>query len=302
MNDLDQIRLDFDESNLFLLNLSIAFIMFGVSLGLDTSNFKTIIKYPRAAITGSASQFLLLPALTFLLVWILKPHPSLAMGMILVAACPGGNVSNFFSFIAKGNVALSVSLTMLASCLSIIMTPLNIEYWGGFLERKQNINIEISFLQLMQTIVLIIGIPLALGMLTRRFFPRFSEKAQQVTKYLSFLILLAIISMAFLKNYELFLDYYQYIVLLVLSHNAVALLSGYYFSKFLKNTERDTRTITIETGIQNSGLGLVLIFNFFDGQGGMALITAWWGIWHILSGFIISQYFARKKDRKTVAI
>jgi len=302
MNDLDQIRLDFDESNLFLLNLSIAFIMFGVSLGLDTSNFKTIIKYPRAAITGSASQFLLLPALTFLLVWILKPHPSLAMGMILVAACPGGNVSNFFSFIAKGNVALSVSLTMLASCLSIIMTPLNIEFWGGFLERKQNINIEISFLQLMQTIVLIIGIPLALGMLTRRFFPRFSEKAQQVTKYLSFLILLAIISMAFLKNYELFLDYYQYIVLLVLSHNAVALLSGYYFSKFLKNTERDTRTITIETGIQNSGLGLVLIFNFFDGQGGMALITAWWGIWHILSGFIISQYFARKKDRKTVAI
>lgn len=302
MNDLDQIRLDFDESNLFLLNLSIAFIMFGVSLGLDTSNFKTIIKYPRAAITGSASQFLLLPALTFLLVWILKPHPSLAMGMILVAACPGGNVSNFFSFIAKGNVALSVSLTMLASCLSIIMTPLNIEFWGGFLERKQNINIEISFLQLMQTIVLIIGIPLALGMLTRRFFPRFSEKAQQVTKYLSFLILLAIISMAFLKNYELFLDYYQYIVLLVLSHNAVALLSGYYFSKFLKNTERDTRTITIETGIQNSGLGLVLIFNFFDGQGGMALITAWWGIWHILSGFIISQYFARKKDRSTVAI
>jgi BASS family bile acid:Na+ symporter len=248
------------------------------------------------------SQFLLLPALTFLLVWVLEPHPGLAMGMILVAACPGGNISNFFSFVSKGNVALSVSLTMLASFLSVVMTPINIEFWGGFIERKQNLNIDLGFFELMQTIVLIIGIPLVLGMLTRYYFPRFSEKAQNVTKYISFLILLAIIGMAFLKNYELFLDYYQFIVLLVLLHNAVALLFGYYFSRFMHNTERDCRTITIETGIQNSGLGLVLIFTFFEGQGGMALITAWWGIWHIISGFIISQYFARKKDRSTVTV
>lgn len=302
MNDLDQIRLNFDENNLFLLNLSIAFIMFGVSLGLETDNFKTIAKSPKAALTGAASQFLLLPALTFMLVWVLEPHPGLALGMILVAACPGGNVSNFFSFIAKGNVALSVSLTLLASCLCIVLTPLNIEFWGGFIERRQNLNIDISFFEMMKTIVLIIGLPLVLGMLTRKFFPKFSEKAQQVTKHLSFLILLGIVGMAFFNNLDLFMNYYQYIVLLVLLHNAVALLSGYYFSKFMNNTEQDNRTITIETGIQNSGLGLVLIFNFFDGQGSMALITAWWGVWHILSGFVISQYFARKKDRSTVAI
>jgi len=301
MKDLDQIRLNFDEESLFLLNLSIAFIMYGVSLGLSTESFKTVIKSPRAALTGVISQFLLLPALTFLLVWVLEPHPGLAMGMILVAACPGGNISNFFSFVSKGNVALSVSLTLLASLLSIIMTPLNIEFWGSFIERKQNLDIDLGFFELMQTIVLIIGIPLVLGMLTRHYFPRFSEKVQNITKYISFLILLAIVGMAFLNNYELFLDYYQFIVLLVLLHNAVALLFGYYFSRFMNNTEQDCRTITIETGIQNSGLGLVLIFNFFDGQGGMALITAWWGIWHIISGFIISQYFARKKDKTTVA-
>lgn len=301
MNELDQIKLNFDEDNLFLLNVSIAFIMYGVSLGLSSENFKTVVRSPRAALTGVISQFLLLPALTFLLVWVLEPHPGLAMGMILVAACPGGNISNFFSFVSKGNVALSVSLTMLASFLSVIMTPLNIEFWGGFIEKKQNLNIDLGFFELMQTIVLIIGIPLVLGMLTRHYFPRFSEKAQQVIKYISFLILVAIIATAFLKNYELFLDYYQYIVLLVLLHNAVALLFGYYFGRFMNNTERDCRTITIETGIQNSGLGLVLIFTFFEGQGGMALITAWWGIWHIISGFIISQYFARKKERTAVS-
>lgn len=300
--DLEQVRLNFDESSLFLLNLSIAFIMFGVSLSLDTSHFKAIFKHPRAVATGVVSQFVLLPALTFLLVWMLNTSPGLAMGMILVAACPGGNLSNFFSFLAKGNVALSVSLTILASVLSIIMTPLNIEFWGGFLGRKQSLAIDLSFVDMVQTIVLIIGIPLALGMLSRKYFPEVSSKVQQIIKYLSFMILMAIIGLAFFKNYELFLNYYQHIVLIVLLHNGIALLTGYYFSQALNNDDQDVRTITIETGIQNSGLGLVLIFNFFGGQGGMALITAWWGIWHILSGFAISQYFAHKTSRTQATV
>lgn len=302
MDNLDQVKLNFDQDSLFLLNLSIAFIMYGVSLGLSLENFKTVIRSPKPALTGVASQFLLLPFLTFVLVWVLDPHPALGLGMILVAACPGGNLSNFFSYVSKGNVALSISLTLLASCLSIVMTPINIEFWGGFLGKKQNLDIDISFFELMKTIVLIIGLPLALGMLTRFYFPTFSDKAQKIIKLISFIILLAIVGMAFFKNYELFLEYYQYIVLLVFIHNAVALSSGYYFSKWLNNTEHDNRTVMIETGIQNSGLGLVLIFNFFDGQGGMALITAWWGIWHIISGFVISQYFAHKKDKAEVAV
>jgi len=302
MDNLDQVKLNFDQDSLFLLNLSIAFIMYGVSLGLSLENFKTVIRSPKPALTGVASQFLLLPFLTFVLVWVLDPHPALGLGMILVAACPGGNLSNFFSYVSKGNVALSISLTLLASCLSIVMTPINIEFWGGFLGKKQNLDIDISFFELMKTIVLIIGLPLALGMLTRFYFPTFSDKAQKIIKLISFIILLAIVGMAFFKNYDLFLEYYQYIVLLVFIHNAVALSSGYYFSKWLNNTEHDNRTVMIETGIQNSGLGLVLIFNFFDGQGGMALITAWWGIWHIISGFVISQYFAHKKDKAEVAV
>jgi len=109
---------------------------------------------------------------------------------------------------------------------------------------------------------------------------------------MSFLILLAIIALAFKNNFSLFLEYYDYVIYIVLLHNALALATGYFFSRGLKNSPADVRSITIETGIQNSGLGLIIIFNFFDGHGGMAIITAWWGIWHIISGFIISKIFS----------
>jgi len=128
---LSGVRVEFSEGALLFLNLSIAFIMFGVALGVKRENFQELIKNPKGAITGVVSQFLLLPAITFLLVWILRPLPGIALGMILVAACPGGNVSNFFSTLAKGNIALSVSLTGFATLLATFMTPINVELWGG---------------------------------------------------------------------------------------------------------------------------------------------------------------------------
>ncbi len=129
---LDDVKLDFSEGNLMLLNFSIAFIMFGVSLNLKPSQFTALLKNPRPALTGLASQFILLPLLTFTLIWFSNPLPGLAMGMILVAACPGGNLSNFFSAIGKGNVALSISLTAVASLLAVVLTPINVKFWGAY--------------------------------------------------------------------------------------------------------------------------------------------------------------------------
>jgi BASS family bile acid:Na+ symporter len=131
--------------------------------------------------------------------------------------------------------------------------------------------------------------------------PKITQKIDKPIRYLSFLLLIAIIALAFSSNYELFMKYYHYIIALVLIHNAVALAVGYYFSKIMHVSPSDTRSITIETGIQNSGLGLLIIFTVFNGQGGMALIAAWWGIWHIISGFIVSQYFAYKSARPVLA-
>jgi len=291
---LEHVKVEFSEGGLLILNISIAFIMFGVALGVKREDFQEMIRNPKGAISGIISQFVLLPAVTFLLVWIFKPLPGIALGMILVAACPGGNVSNFFSSVARGNIALSVALTGFATLAATFMTPINVEIWGSILPGTSSIlkNINLDFLKMFKTVVLILAIPLAAGIFFARRFPGLTEKIQKPIRYLSFVILLAIIALAFYNNIGLFLDYYDYIIYIVLIHNALAFATGYFFSKSLKNTAADIRSITIETGIQNSGLGLIIVFNFFDGHGGMAIVTAWWGIWHILSGFIIAKIFS----------
>ena len=128
---IDDLKINFDESGLWVLNSAISIIMFGVALGITINDFKRLFKNPKIVFVGVLSQFLVLPIATFLLVILLKPHPSLALGMILIAACPGGNVSNFFSKMAGGNAALYVSLTAFATLICIVMTPFNLQFWGS---------------------------------------------------------------------------------------------------------------------------------------------------------------------------
>ncbi len=302
-NPLEGVKLNWSDNTTLALNFAIAFIMFGVALGLSKQNFIDLFKSPKPALTGIVSQFVLLPFFTFLLVWIVNPLPGLALGMILVAACPGGNLSNFFSSIGKANVALSISLTVAASFLAVIFTPFNFEFYGGLLDDTSSIlkKVNISFLDMAKIVFFIIGLPLIAGILFQEKFPEMTKKIQKIIKYISFLILIALTALAFASNYSLFLEYYQYIIVLVLAHNALALSVGYFFSRIMKLNKPDSRSITIETGIQNSALGLVIIFSFFNGYGAMALIAGWWGIWHIISGFAISQFFVFRDARLTKA-
>jgi BASS family bile acid:Na+ symporter len=302
-NPLDGVELNWSDDTTIALNFAIAIIMFGVALGLTKKNFIDLFKSPKPALTGIVSQFVLLPLFTFLLVWVVNPLPGLGLGMILVAACPGGNLSNFFSSIGKANVALSISLTVAASFLAVIFTPLNFEFYGGMLDNTSGIlkEVNINFFQMAQLVFFTIALPLILGVLFRDKLPALTEKIKKPIKYISFLILIALTVLAFAANYSLFLRYYQYIIALVLAHNALALAVGYTFSRIMKLNKPDSRSITIETGIQNSALGLVIIFSFFDGYGAMALIAGWWGVWHIISGFAISQFFVYREARLTKA-
>ena len=298
MDAIDQVTLNFSEANLFYLNLSLGFIMFGVAINLRISDFALVLKNPKAALAGMISQFLLLPSLTFLLVLILQPRPSFALGMMLVAACPGGNISNFMSAMAKGNTALSVSLTAVSSSLAIIMTPLNLTLWASLYAPTSGILTQVSldFWQLLKTITLLLLIPIVLGMLLRKYKPSLADRLHPIMHYSSIAIFAAIVLMAFKANFDLFLDYIHLVIFLVLIHNAVALTAGYQMGRLFKLELSDRRSIAIETGIQNSGLGLILIFSFFDGLGGMAIVAAWWGIWHILSGLSLAYFWNRTPD------
>ena len=298
LEKLDWIKLNFSPGALLIMNITIAFIMFGVALGIKPESFKMVIKEPKSLILGIFSQFLALPALTFILVYFIQPTPSVALGMILVAACPGGNISNFMSSVAKGNMALSISLTAFATIAAVFMTPVNFAFWGKLYSETSNmvIPIRIDFFEILRTVMLLLGLPVVLGILFSRKFPKITERIIEPVKKISMVIFLIFVFMALMGNWEFFKSYIHLIMFIVLAHNGLALLTGFSIGTLGKVSRADRRSLTIETGIQNSGLGLVLIFNprLFDGLGGMAFIAAWWGIWHIISGLIMAYFWSKK--------
>ena len=300
MNELDQITIHLNQDSLFVLNLSLGFIMFGVALKLTLKDFILVFKHPKSVLIGFVSQFLALPFLTFLLVLIFQPIPSVALGMIIVAACPGGNISNFMTATAKGNVALSVCMTAIASVLAVFMTPLNISFWGGMYEPTSGIlaSVNLDFWEMVKLVAMILIVPMIIGMLIRQYKPRIADWLHPFTHYGSILIFAAIIFLVFRANFDNFIEYVHLIVLIVLVHNATGILSGFGLARLFKLPPADQKTLAIETGIQNSGLGLGLIFTFFDGLGGMAIVAGWWGIWHILSGLSVA-YFLKNKSLGT---
>jgi BASS family bile acid:Na+ symporter len=232
----------------------------------------------------------------------------MALGMILVASCPGGNISNFMSSLSKANIELSVSLTAITTAMAVLMTPFNFWLYGNLYLHVAEVagdvpQLAIPLWDVFKTIFILLGIPLTLGILTARYLPKVAEKMKKPMQWFSIIFFIAMVVLSFMGNIEAFLKCVKYIFLVVLIHNMLALSIGFGMGSAFKVPKKDRRTLTIETGIQNSGLGLVLLLgtNLFAGfppHGGTLVITAWWGIWHIISGLTVSTIFNRYEFRK----
>ena len=285
----------FEPKSLIVLNLILALMMFGVSLSLRFEDFKRIIISPIAPIAGLVAQFLLLPLVTCLFTWALNIDPELALGMILVASCPGGSFSNIMTWLARGNVAVSVSMTAVSSLAAAVLTPLNFAFYGWLnpYTRDYLTDITIEPSSILILVLLVLALPLVLGMLTGRRLPDLVVRIQKPLRIFSLLILMSFVAIAFSSNFALFLARFHSFFWLVVGHNLLALSLGYGIGLLLKLSVADRRAITLEVGIQNSGLGLVILFTFFSDAGGMMLITAFWGVWHLVSGLTLSQIWAR---------
>ena len=294
---LDQVRLNFNPTGIAIINGAIGLMMLGVALELKVDDFKRIISSPKAPVIGLAAQFILLPAFTFLLVSIIGPLPSIALGMMLVAACPGGNLSNIITYLSKGNSAVSISMTAVSTIFAVFMTPLNISFWGSMNSGTASILKQVSLnpIDVFVTVFIILGIPLTIGMTIGHFMPDLARKVRRPFKIFSLIFFIVIVCGALAANWQYFIKYIGLVVFAVFLHNALALNIGYWSGKIARLDERDCRAVSIEVGIQNSALGLVLVFNFFDGLGGMAILVAWWGIWHIIAGLITAFIFTRRK-------
>lgn len=292
---LDQVRIDFDPSSLGLLNALLALMMFAAALSVRSSDFHYILRSPKAPIIGLVCQFLLLPAVTYGLTLVLDLSPSIALGMILVAACPGGSFSNIMTWLSRGHLATSVSMTTISSIAALVMTPLNFMLYAQLNPDTRPLveAIAVEPWQMMKLVAMVLVIPLLLGMFIGQRFPEVARRADRPARWLSLLVFLLFVVIAFSRNGSLFMQHAGAFAGLVILHNAVALSLGWSAARLAHLSEAETRAVTLEVGIQNSGLGLIILFSFYPHLGGMMLIAAFWGVWHLVSGLTLSAFWSR---------
>ena len=305
LQQLDTLTINFNRTGNWLLMLFMAVVMYGVALGLKPQFFRGVFNRPRALFIGLACQWLIFPFVTFLLCVLSHSFvpPIVAMGLILVASCPGGAVSNFMTSYAKGNAELSVLMSTVTTLGAPIFTPINYAIWGGLYTKYMDAaagnvlrTLQVPPTQIALTVIVIIGIPVLLGLITVKFAPNASARLKDIMRYLSIVIFLCVAGMMMSQNFILFKENIGYVFIIVLIHNLVGFGVGYAASTVGKTPVKDRRAVTLETGIQNSGLGLLLLFNtgIFPpeiAKGGMAFVTAWWGVWHIISGLLLGTAF-----------
>ncbi len=296
MLPVDEIRLNFNPASLAVLNAVLAFLMFGIALDTRVEDFRRVSRMPLAFAVGIGAQFVALPAITYGLTLVLGVAPSIALGMILVACCPPGNISNILTHRANGNVALSVSMTAVSNAIAIVAMPVNFAFWGGLHPTASSLlkTISLDPLEMAGHILIIIGIPFVLGIWCASRFPNWTARFKKPMRILSFLTLIAFIIGAIAGNWRYFLDYVGLVILAVALHDALAFGTGWVCARAFGLVDYDRRALAIEVGIRNAGLGLVLIFSFFGGLGGMAVVAGVWGFWDIIAGLALASWWARK--------
>lgn len=293
---IDDILLNISPTGQSALGLVLALIMYGVALDLRVADFVAVFRRPAAPLAGLVAQLLMLPAVTWAITMALQPRPSIALGMMVVAACPGGNISNLITHMARGNTALSVSMTGLSSLLAVVTTPLNILFWAGLNPHTAALLRQVSVepLSFIGSTVLLLGVPMIAGLLTVRYLPRLADRLRRPLQILAFVFLIGFIVAATASNWRYITVFAQSVLPFVVLHNAVAVGLGWGAARILRLDEVDTRALTIEVSMHNSGLGLALILNQFDGLGGAALVAAGWGVWHLVSGWALAAWWKRR--------
>ena len=300
---LDSITLDLGGGSEFALAFILSVMMFAVALGLRTEHFRFFKDNPKVYLAGVAAQLLGLPLLTLVICFIVTPPPSVALGMILIACCPGGNTSNLLALFGRANTALSVSLTATSSIAAAFLTPISIVFWSQLYPPTKSLLTEINLdiVNFLLNTLVILALPLLLGMALARFAPKLSAKLQKPLSLLAGIGLIVIIIGACVQYAPVFLQIGLAIFALVILHNGAAFLMGNLAGRLVGADIPSRRALTFEVGIQNSGLGIVILLTQFGGLGGAGVVAGLWGTWHIIGGLLLVALF-RFNDRSAVNV
>jgi len=282
-----------------ILSMVLATMVFSVALELRIEDFKRVAQTPKAVICGLIPQFLLLPVATWLVTLWLDLPPNMEAAMILVAACPGGSLSNVVTHMGRGNTALSVSISAVASIIALFATPFNFSWMIATNPETaswlKELSIDSSGIYI--SLFLLLGVPLSLGLLASHRLPQLTERIRKPLGHFSLIALLLFIVAGLIKERQLLTLGLLPTLLLVVLHNASGLFFGWATSKVMGVSEKDRRAIMIEGGMQNSGLALGIIAVQFNSDLGMVTMASLWGIWHIVSGMSLAYVWRRKDAR-----
>ena len=295
---LDAIQVSLNTETRFGLTISLAIMMFSVALTLKPQDFVFLGRNPKMFLGGVATQVLLLPLMSVGLAHIIAPTPSVAFGMIVVACCPGGNVSNLMVLMSRGNAAYSVSLTAASSALAFIITPVAILFWAGLYPPTAQLirSIEIDTLGFILQTAMALGAPLAIGMLLSTFQPKLAQRIQPVFYAMAIAILVLLVVAGIVSNWEIIFSNGHIIAPVAIMHNASAFALGALAGRVMRLESPSRRALTFEIGIQNAGLGLVILLTQFPSLGGAAAVTGFWSLWHLFAGLALAGGF-RLYDR-----
>jgi BASS family bile acid:Na+ symporter len=282
-----------------ILSMVLATMVFSVALELRIEDFKRVAQTPKAVICGLIPQFLLLPVATWLVTLWLDLPPNMEAAMILVAACPGGSLSNVVTHMGRGNTALSVSISAVASIIALFATPFNFSWMIATNPETaswlKELFIDSSGIYI--SLFLLLGVPLSLGLLASHRLPQLTERIRKPLGHFSLIALMLFIVAGLIKERQLLTLGLLPTLLLVVLHNASGLFFGWATSKVMGMGEKDRRAVMIEGGMQNSGLALGIIAVQFNSDLGMVTLASLWGIWHIVSGMSLAYVWRRKDAR-----
>jgi BASS family bile acid:Na+ symporter len=293
ITELDSLRIMLDPIGQAGVALALMLVMFSVALGLRVDDFRFLLDRPTLFLGGVLAQVIALPLVTWALILMLSPPASIALGMIVVACCPGGAVSNLMTYLSRGNVAVSVALTATSSLLAAALTPASILFWSHSYEPTSTLlkTLEVSpFIFLTQTTVLL-ALPLLLGMSVAAKAPDVAARIKRHATLLGTSMLTGVVIYGIVYFSDILLPVLSVIGLIVLLHNAVAFATGAVAGLVLSRRTATRRALTFEVGIQNSGLALVILLSQLEGLGGAAAVAVLWGVWHLIAGGLIVGLF-----------
>lgn len=269
------------------VNYLLMIVMFGMGLTLKFEDFKVVFSRPKDIIIGAISQFTIMPLLAFLLSMIFKLPTELAVGVILVGTCPGGTSSNVMTYLAKGDVALSVGMTSVSTILAPIVTPILTLLYAG---QRVNVDAVNMFISIVQVVI----IPIGLGFVINRFFHKFTSHIKEILPLISVLAIVSIVAAVVSANSSRLMHVGYLIIIVVILHNCLGYLLGFMVSKLFRLNDAKCKAISIEVGMQNSGLATSLAATHFASMPLATVPGAIFSVWHNISGSIVANIMASK--------